>query len=191
MSRRAAADEQPHAQPGPLAKGQIANRLAAWSARRAAAATGFVSQPEPRSIGLYARGKQLLHGNILLAGHLAEAPGTALWDITPPIRPLAPRRRALPGWTIWPPLAARPRARWRRTGPGTGSPAIPAGKGPGWTPDLTGRRIIRWIHHAIFLLQGRDKAAVRRLLSAPCRVRPPSCRAAGKPPPPACPGSRR
>lgn len=68
----------------PLGGSQFANRLAAWSARRAASATGFVSQPEPRSIGLYARGKQLLNGNILLAGFLAEAPGAHLWDIPPP-----------------------------------------------------------------------------------------------------------
>ena len=67
-----------------LGRNRLANRIAAFAARRAATATGFVSQPEPRSIGLQARGKQLLSGNILLAGFLAEAPGTALWDIPPP-----------------------------------------------------------------------------------------------------------
>ena len=138
--------------------GQIANRLAAWSARRAAAATGFVSQPEPRSIGLYARGKQLLSGNVQLAGFLTEAPGAHLWDITPPDPAFGAEAQ---GFTWLDDLAA------------LGSPAARAlaqnwtwgwierfsgGQGPGWTPDLTGRRIIRWIHHAIFLLQGRDKA---------------------------------
>jgi uncharacterized heparinase superfamily protein len=33
------------------------------------------------------------------------------------------------------------------------------GGGPGWTPDLTGRRIIRWINHALFLLNGNDRTA--------------------------------
>ena len=33
------------------------------------------------------------------------------------------------------------------------------GSGPGWTPDLTGRRLIRWISHALFLLRGRDAQA--------------------------------
>jgi len=28
------------------------------------------------------------------------------------------------------------------------------GRGPGWTPDLTGRRLIRWINHALFVLSG-------------------------------------
>jgi len=31
------------------------------------------------------------------------------------------------------------------------------GRGPGWTPDLTGRRLIRWINHAILLLNGQPK----------------------------------
>lgn len=30
------------------------------------------------------------------------------------------------------------------------------GQGPGWTPDLTGRRLIRCINHAILLLNGQD-----------------------------------
>jgi uncharacterized heparinase superfamily protein len=63
--------------------GRLADRFAALSAGLARPATGFVSQPEPRSIGLYARGKQLTAGNILLAGHLAEAPGVSLWGLTP------------------------------------------------------------------------------------------------------------
>lgn len=33
------------------------------------------------------------------------------------------------------------------------------GQGPGWTPDLTGRRLIRWINHSILLLNGKDSAA--------------------------------
>jgi uncharacterized heparinase superfamily protein len=43
------------------------------------------------------------------------------------------------------------------------------GKGPGWTPDLTGRRLIRWINHALMLLNGRDKAADRMRF---CRADP-------------------
>ncbi len=31
------------------------------------------------------------------------------------------------------------------------------GGGTGWTPDLTGRRLIRWINHALFLMMGADK----------------------------------
>ena len=45
-----------------MARAGLGNRLAMWRALRAAPARGFVSQPEPRSIGLFARGRQLLAG---------------------------------------------------------------------------------------------------------------------------------
>ena len=35
------------------------------------------------------------------------------------------------------------------------------GRGPGWTPDLTGRRLIRWINHAIFVLRGQESEQSR------------------------------
>ncbi|MES2549089.1 MAG: heparinase II/III family protein, partial [Pseudomonadota bacterium] len=127
------------------------------AARRARPAGGFVSQPEPRSIGLYTRGKQIVAGNILLAGHLAEAPGTLLWDIAGPDAFVTEAQ----GFAWLDDLAAL----------GTKDALARAqdwtwgwiarygkGKGPGWTPDLTGRRIIRWVHHATILLQARDKA---------------------------------
>ena len=136
--------------------GHWADRLAALAARRVRPAGGFVSQPEPRSFGLFARGKQLVDGNILLAGHLAEAPETSLWDLSPDPAFVAeaqgfawlddlaalgsgPARKRAKDWT-WGWIA--------RYG---------TGKGPGWTPDLTGRRIIRWVHHATLLLQGTDR----------------------------------
>jgi uncharacterized heparinase superfamily protein len=135
--------------------GRLADRYAALAAGRAKPATGFRLQPEPRSIGLYARGKQLTAGNILLAGHLAEAPDTAIWDITASDAFVAEAQGF--AWlddlaAYGTPQAVRLAQDWTwdwiaRYGSGTG---------PGWTPDLTGRRIIRWIHHAIFLLASRD-----------------------------------
>jgi uncharacterized heparinase superfamily protein len=135
---------------------RLADRLAVLAARRARPAGGFVSQPEPRSIGLYTRGKQLVLGNILLAGHLAEAPGVSLWDINAPEGFVTEAQ----GFAWLDDLAAL----------GTKEAVARAqdwtwgwierygrGKGTGWTPDLTGRRIIRWVHHATILLQARDK----------------------------------
>lgn len=142
----------------PLGGSQFANRLAAWSARRAASATGFVSQPEPRSIGLYARGKQLLNGNILLAGFLAEAPGAHLWDIPPPDPAFQAEAQGFAWLDDLAALGSAPARALAQSWTWGWIEHFSTGAGPGWTPDLTGRRIIRWIHHAIFLLQGRDKA---------------------------------
>lgn len=150
-------------------RGSLANRLAMWRALRAPPARGFLSQPEPRSIGFYARGKQMIAGNFMFAGRVVEAPGKAIWDVAlaedgqtdlshgfvwlddlAAVGDAAARARAQ-GWT-WDWIA--------RFG---------AGKGPGWTPDLTGRRLIRWINHALLLLTARDRAqsdAYYRSLSA-------------------------
>lgn len=143
---------------GPFRGTNIGTRLAVWRAGLTAPASGFTLQPEPRTIGLLARGRQMLAGNVQLAGHFTEAPGQILWDIPAPDAAFlaeahgfgwlddlaavgdAPARRLAQAWT-WEWIA--------RFG---------QGKGAGWTPDLTGRRLIRWINHAIFLLQGRDRA---------------------------------
>ena len=137
------------------------HRLHARLAALAHPATGFVSQPEPRSIGTFARGKQLSAGNFLFAGFLIEAPGKMIWDIPVPDTRFedalhgfawlddlaavddAPARTRAQDWTFgW-------IARYGR------------GRGPGWTPDLTGRRLIRWINHAILLLNGRERLQAR------------------------------
>lgn len=133
------------------------NRFHAWRAARAKPATGFVSTPEPKSIGSFAKGRQLIAGNFLFSGHLVEAPNTLIWDIDPPsagfveemhgfawlddlaaVGDFSARKRAQQWMTDWMERYAR-------------------GKGPGWTPDLTGRRLIRWINHALFFLSGRDE----------------------------------
>ncbi|WP_297772231.1 heparinase II/III family protein [uncultured Roseovarius sp.] len=131
------------------------NRLAARRAGLSRPATAFLSQPEPRSIGYLARGRQLCAGNFVFAGHLVQAPGVSIWDIKPPDAAFAAELHGF-GWlddlAAAGDAAARERAQawlWEwitRFGNGAG---------PGWTPDLTGRRLIRWISHALFLLRGQ------------------------------------
>ena len=133
-------------------------RLAVWRAARGPVAQGFTSAPEPRSIGLFARGRQLVAGNYLFAGHLVEAPGTGLWDIDPPDADFAAE---VQGFAWLGDLAALGDAQARARAQSWTQDWIArygAGRGPGWTPDLTGRRVIRWIHHAVFLLNGAERA---------------------------------
>lgn len=133
----------------------LANRYAIWRARQAPVATGFITQPEQRGIGLFARGRQLLAGNYLLGGHLVEAPDRSLWD-APTDDPAF--WEAAHGFLWLDDLAAvgnsvaRTRAQDWTLGwidrYGKGHPSI-------WRPDLTGRRLIRWINHAVMLMKGR------------------------------------
>ena len=142
------------------------NRLAAWRAQHSHAATGFVSQPEPRSIGFFARGKQLTAGNFLLAGHLVEAPGAQLWDASTPAAEFWAEAHGF-AWLDDLAAVGDPIARSRAQDWTWGWIArFGKGKGPGWTPDLTGRRLIRWINHAIFLMNGRDSTDSRQYFAA-------------------------
>jgi uncharacterized heparinase superfamily protein len=131
-----------------------------WHARRAgrmkSRAVGFVSAPEPRTIGSFAKGRQLLAGNFLFAGHLIEKKDAMIWDL---VVPNADFEQELQGFAWLDDLAAvgdltarTVSQQWlwgwiERYG---------RGHGPGWTPDLAGRRLIRWINHAIFMLRGSD-----------------------------------
>lgn len=132
------------------------NRIHARRAAHGQPAAGFVSQPEPRTIGRVARGRQLCAGNFLIAGHVVEAPDALIWDL--PL-PDAVFEEELHGFTWLDDLAAagdslaRERAQaWTKAW----VDRFGKGIGPGWTPESTGRRLIRWINHAIFLLNAQD-----------------------------------
>ena len=65
-------------------KTRFMNRLYARLSRRQKKARGFVSSPEPRTVGSFAKGRQLIAGNILFAGYLVESPDTGLWEVDSP-----------------------------------------------------------------------------------------------------------
>jgi len=116
-----------------------------------------VSQPEPRTIGSFAKGRQLIGGNLLFAGYLIEAPDTTLWDVEAPDAAYDADRHGF-GWlddlaAVGDIPARQTAQRWLSDWIGQ----YGRGHGPGWTPDLAGRRVVRWINHAIFLLRGQNK----------------------------------
>lgn len=124
--------------------------LALRLVRFAPPATGFVLQPEPRLNGHPARGTQLLAGNHLVAGRVIERGGTPLWELDAPM--LAAELHGF-GWLDDLAMIDTGEARaasqewlfdWIER--------FDRGVGPGWEVDLTGRRIVRWVHHAILIL---------------------------------------
>ena len=148
---------------------RLMDRVHARLAATARPATGFVSAPEPRSIGHFARGRQLIAGNFLLDGHLIEAPNSQIWDIGPPDARYA---AGLQGCAWLDDLAAVGDARARERAQAWVFGWIDRygnGAGPGWTPDLTGRRLIRWINHALFILRGQEKPASDRFYGSLAR----------------------
>ncbi|MEO1179199.1 MAG: heparinase II/III family protein [Pseudomonadota bacterium] len=148
--------------PGSIAerKARFLNRWHARRVTRSAVETGFVAPPEPRTIGSFGRGRQLVAGKFQFAGFLVEAEGVSPWDITPPDREFLAQLHGfawLDDLAAVGDLASQNAARswvwdWlRRYG---------NGRGPGWVPHLTGRRLIRWINHEQLLTRGQDQQQV-------------------------------
>ena len=137
-----------------------------WHARRATkgrAATALVSQPEPKSIGSFARGRQLVAGNCLFAGHLIETEGRLIWEITPPDAAFADE---IHGFAWLDDLAAVGDAAARNLAQQWligWMDRYSTGSGPGWTPDLAGRRLFRWTSHAMMLLRGLEPDASEQM----------------------------
>ena len=138
---------------------RMTRTLNRWNARRAtrgSSVTAFRTAPEPRTIGSFARGRQLLAGNYLFAGHLVQGPNSMLWDID--VRDVTWVEETQ-GFSWLDDLAAVGDIRTCALGQSWLWGWIDRygrGSGPGWTPDLTGRRLIRWINHALFLLRGQE-----------------------------------
>ena len=138
--------------------GNITNRFHAMILGFSKPATGFLRQPEPRSIGLVQRGLQLKAGNIMFAGHLIEAPATNLWDIRAPDIGFVYEAHGF-GWLDDLAAVGDREARlivqvWVQSW----IERYGRGQGPGWVADITGRRLMRWIHHGFTILRGLEPA---------------------------------
>ncbi len=135
------------------------NRLYARLSTRQRAASAFVSQPEPRTIGRFARGRQLIAGNLLFAGYLVESSEVGLWDVIAPDMAFDAERHGFSWLDDLAAVGSMPARHKAQAWLWTWIDAYGGGKGPGWSPDLTGRRIIRWINHALFVLRGQERQA--------------------------------
>lgn len=139
------------------ASGGWRDRLEMWRARRKPVATDFESHPEPRSIGVYAKGKQLVAGQFGQKGGVAQ-PQATIWDVT---FADAEARALSHGFGWLDDLAAVGGQTAMAKAQGWTFDWIARfgkGRGPGFRPELVGRRLIRWINHAPLLVQGRSPA---------------------------------
>ncbi len=92
----------------------------------------------------------------MFAGYLVEAPYTSIWDLPMPDNAF---EAEVHGFTWLDDLAAVGNGEAQRRAQDWTHDWVARygrGKGPGWLPDLTGRRLMRWINHAIFLLNGQE-----------------------------------
>jgi len=117
--------------------------------------TGFVSQPKPRSLGSQAQGLQLISGNFQFGGHLVRHPKVPIWDVPAPARSFSDELHGF-GWlddlaAVGDVVARKLAQNWVQMW----IERFDGGKGGGWSPDLTGRRLIAWVDNAVFLMNGQ------------------------------------
>ena len=148
---------------------RMSNRLQARRSGRLGHSTRFVAQPEPRSIGRVSAGQRLLAGEFRFEGQRVNAPGISIWDVPAPTPEFA---AALHGFGWLDDLAAlgdgpsRTRAQaWL----GDWITRHGRGRGAGWVPELAGRRLIRWVHHGVFLLTGQEESETEAFFTALAR----------------------
>ncbi len=144
---------------------QFRDRLAAFRASWSSV-TGFTSQPEPRSVGRVAQGRQLLAGNLGYAGDLVVCTEATPWALELPSPAFSD---ALHDFRWIEDFAAVGGAKARTTAQTWLKDWIARygrGRGPGARPDLAGRRLIRMITHAIFLMNGQTSAENRTFMAA-------------------------
>ncbi len=136
---------------------RLINRYHVRRAYRESSESSFVFLPEPRMIGRLARGRQICAGKYLFAGSVVEAPDRVIWDIETPD---AAFERELHGYVWLDDLAAVGGSEtWSRAQDWLQDwiRRFGRGAGPGWSPEVTGRRLIRWINHSAYLLQDGDE----------------------------------
>ncbi|MBR9863447.1 MAG: heparinase [Rhodobacteraceae bacterium] len=135
-------------------------------ARFAPPAKAFKSQPDPRSYGLATRGLQVLAGNHLVQGDVIEQGKGILWGAALDDPDAAAELHGF-NWlddvvAVDTPEARKQAQLWLfdwidRFG---------GGRGSGWAPDVTGRRVVRWINHAILILHQAEPAQSRAYFAA-------------------------
>ncbi|UWQ18587.1 heparinase II/III family protein [Jannaschia sp. M317] len=140
-----------------------------WRVMRAAPTRGrrsLVWQPQPRGSGSARRGNQLRGGLWHFAGQLVEAPATSPWDITAPSAPFEMQLHGF-GWIDdLMATGAREASEFARTWVMDWVRRYGTGRGPGWAPALTGRRLLRWISHAPDLLRAMPDTDQRAFFDA-------------------------
>ncbi len=141
-------------------------RFASLSSLRAAPRS-FLCHPEPRAIGSFQHGEQLLAKQFIVAGEALSAANGSLWSLQPPSEKFL---QDLHSFSWLDDLAAVGGGAARKQAQAWMLEWIEAfgqGTSIGWHPALAGRRVINWCSHAMFLLKGlspKDSIAVFKSL---------------------------
>ena len=137
------------------------NKIYAFLICRSKSNTELILETEPRSIGKISAGRQMVEGKINLAGQVFQQTDE-VWNFKTNKKDFHNKLHSF-DWVD--DLAALASVEARRFGQNWlyfWMNKYSSGFGPGWTPELTGRRLVRWMHHYLFLTQGCSKTNLKK-----------------------------
>ena len=137
-----------------------------WRLRRALwskPTIGLVNAPEPCTIGQFEIGQQLVSGKFLITGGVMDFGKGSIWSIAPPSDLVGAELHGF-GWLD--DLAALGDKHAKAKAQAwiiSWIAGFGMGEGPGWSANLTGRRLIRWINNSSFLFNNLSKSQKDRI----------------------------
>ena len=129
----------------------------------------FFTPPEPVSVGQNARGMQIAQGHFRFANEVINAPDCSIWSLRPKSAQFSV---ALHGWTWLDDLVATDMKSAHDLGRQWALEWLERftnGRGPGWAPDIIGRRLVRMVNHAGHILHKQHADTKRRYMGSIAR----------------------
>jgi len=137
------------------------NRFYAFMICKSKSYTEFIVETEPRSIGKTSTGRQMVEGKVNFAGQVIKK-SDKVWNLKAIETEF---NNKLHGFDWVDDLAALGSLEARLLAQDwlySWIEKYSSGFGPGWTPELTGKRLVRWAHHYLFLTQGCSETKLKK-----------------------------
>jgi uncharacterized heparinase superfamily protein len=123
--------------------------------------TKLISETEPRSIGKISTGRQIVEGKINFLGQVIQKTDE-VWNFKTTERDFYNKLHSFDWVDDLAALGSVEARRFAQSWLFSWIKKYRSGFGPGWTPELTGRRLVRWVHHYLFLTQGCSETNLKK-----------------------------
>jgi uncharacterized heparinase superfamily protein len=128
---------------------------------RSKSTTEFIREIEPRSIGKITTGRQIVEGKINLMGQVIQRTDE-IWNYKTNEKEFHNKLHSFDWVDDLAALGSVEARRFAQNWLHSWMKKYSFGFGPGWTPELTGRRLVRWAHHYLFLTQGCSEIKLKK-----------------------------
>ena len=128
---------------------------------RSKSTTEFIREIEPRSIGKITTGRQIVEGKINLVGQVIQRTDE-IWNYKTNEKEFHNKLHSFDWVDDLAALGSVEARRFAQNWLHSWMKKYSFGFGPGWTPELTGRRLVRWAHHYLFLTQGCSEIKLKK-----------------------------